>query len=151
MKENKYLLITILIWCSFLSGAVGQDLCFKQIIIPAKFDTSYKKVVIADAYTELICKPAEFITESEEKTIIESYTTDAYRYIKGEKVLCKIDVPAVKQTVYTKKMVSPAYTVTKYHPAQTQTIMKVKLKTPSDVVDVPIDCKTGEILRGYGN
>lgn len=148
MNNLKKLTLT-LISCSLSFVVVGQDLCFKEVIIPEKFDTTYETVVIAEAYTELICVPPQFTTISKERTIREGYEKDGYRYIGGEKVKCKIDIPAVKQVIYEKKLISPAQTITKYHPAITDEIMIVTLKSNTRVIEVPIDCKTGDILRGY--
>jgi len=137
--------------------------------IPATYETITEQVLIEPEKTETIVVPAQFETYTEQVLVRPAYTTwkpGAGLFGRGAagtgtqpgsgdtqvatgELLCRVEVPAVYDTVTRTRLVEPERTETRVIPARYETVSKQVVSQPPQVVEevIPAVFDTVEVRR----
>ncbi|MEL6569581.1 MAG: peptidoglycan-binding domain-containing protein [Pseudomonadota bacterium] len=137
--------------------------------IPATYETITEQVLIEPEKTETIVVPAQFETYTEQVLVRPAYTTwkpgaglfgrgaagtgtqpgSGETQVATGELLCRVEVPAVYDTVSRTRLVTPETTETRVIPARYETVTKQVVATPPQVVEevIPAIFDTVEVRR----
>ena len=149
--------LAIVIGCGFASpvAAGGKTLsCYEQVVVPAAYQTVQRRVLVKPEQRRLVETPAAYGYQSrrvivqpervsyrqtapvyqtrQKRVLVRAATTGwEYRTLKGRKILCQVQHPAVYQTVAETVLVRPAGKVAIKHPAVYGTVKEKVLLRPA--------------------
>ncbi|MEM1150279.1 MAG: peptidoglycan-binding domain-containing protein [Pseudomonadota bacterium] len=137
--------------------------------IPATFETITEQVMIEPEKTETVVIPAQFESYTEQVLVRPAYTTwkpgaglfgrgaagtgtapgSGETQVATGELLCRVEVPAVFDTVTRTRLVSPERTETRVIPARFETVTRQVVSTPPQVVEevIPAVFDTVEVRR----
>lgn len=137
--------------------------------IPAVFETVTEQVMIEPEKTETVVIPAQFETYTEQVLVRPAYSTwkpgaglfgrgaagtgtapgSGETQVATGELLCRVEVPAVYDTVTRTRLVSPERTETRVIPARFETVTRQVVATPPQVIEevIPAVFDTVEVRR----
>ncbi|MEM1105956.1 MAG: peptidoglycan-binding domain-containing protein [Pseudomonadota bacterium] len=137
--------------------------------IPATYQTITEQVMIEPEKTETLVIPAQFETYTEDVLVRPAYTTwkpgaglfgrgaagtgtapgSGETQVATGELLCRVEVPAVFDTVTRTRLISPERTETRVIPARFETVTKQVVATPPQVIEeiIPAQFETVEVRR----